>query len=257
MKRIALVIDNKDPNLTGKIKVRILPEMQNVSEDLLPWASPSFSYNFGLSNEEGNSIHKIPEQEFYIYCEISEDWTSFTYLEELPYSVNKYSYEDILELIQENIEELGEQEYPQPSYFKTKDGTISFKNTKTGEQGFFTNSEIKVHLREDGTLKLQAKDTSLEVLENGSVSLEAEGFKLLFDNDNKKLILTEVEELEIGGASDVAVLFGPLKEILEKLLDHNHVAPTGPTTPAQESSGTPLSSLKGKLQDLKSIIKTD
>jgi hypothetical protein len=71
------------------------------------------------------------------------------------------------------------------------------------------------------------------------------------------VIFSNVESFEIGNASDFAVLFSPLKEILEKLLDHNHIAPTGPTMPAQESSGAPLSALKSRLENMKSIIQTD
>jgi hypothetical protein len=257
MKRLALVIDTNDSDKQGKIKLRILPEMNMMSEDHLPWAKPQIHSSYGLSKEEVTYSHNIPELNTLIYCDVSDDWTSFYYLDEIPYYGPGYSYEDTISSIQESIEDLEEQTYPQPSYQRTKDGTIAFHNTETGESGVVYSSGTYFYIRSDGTLKIKSGETSVEILENGSIQLTGSNVSFLFDNENKKLILTDVENLEVAGASDFAVLFSPLKEILEKLLDHNHIAPTGPTTPAQEASGTPLSALKSKINDMKSIIKTD
>lgn len=256
MKKLALVIDNIDEEKKGKIKLRILPEMNALSEDHLPWAEPLINNRSGSSKETA-LIHHVPEIDSFVYCTVSEDWTSFYYIEESPSIASKYQYDESLELITTAIEDLEEQTYPQPSYSKTKDGSITFLNTETGEQGLVHPSGLFTHIRSNGTIKIKSMDTTVEILENGSIDIISSNISFLFDNENKKLILRDLENIEINGAEDFAVLFSPLKEILEKLLAHNHIAPTGPTTPAQESSGTPLSSLKSKLNDLKSVIKTD
>ncbi|NCB03783.1 MAG: hypothetical protein EOM67_16750, partial [Spirochaetia bacterium] len=199
MKRLALVIDTNDSDKQGKIKLRILPEMNMMSENHLPWARPQIHNSYGLSKEEGSYSHKIPELDTLVYCEVSDDWTSFYYLDEIPFYGPGYSYEDTLSFIQESIEELEEQTYPQPSYTKTKDGTVEFHNTETGESGIIYPSGTYFHVRSDGTLKVQSGETSVEILENGSIQLTGSNVSFLFDNENKKLILTDVENLEIAG----------------------------------------------------------
>lgn len=256
MRKMAKVIDNNDPDKIGRVLVQILPEMAELADNLLPWASPIYHDTSGLS-PEGGFIHAVPELNTYVYCEVSEDWTEFDYVSDLPYNPTLYPYEETFEALGTAIEELEENTYPQPKFTKTQDGSVDFHNTETGERGFTHPSGAFVHVRSNGTMKLTSLGTTLELMEDGSFSLSSENISFLFDNENKKLILTDVVNMEIAGASDFAVLFTPLKEILEKLFDHNHVAPTGPTTPAQEPSGTPLSTLKSKLEDLKSIVKTD
>lgn len=257
MRRLAIVVDNKDPDKQGKVLLKILPEFSTFSDDKLPWATPKFNSPFGLLIEDGGNIHKIPEVDSYVYCDISEDWTSFQYSEEIPYLLSVYSYDDVLDIIKNSIDELGDNEYPQPFYEKTKDGSILFRNTDTGELGFISPSGFSFHLKEDGSFEIRTEKTFFRIGDKGEIVMESDGFSLTLDSENKKLIIDDIDKVEIGGASDVAVLFEPLKEILEKLLDHNHIAPTGPTTPAQEASGALLSVLKSKIQNMKSIINTD
>ena len=256
MRKLALVVDTNDEDKKGKARIRILPEMRNMKEEYLPWATPQHRDRSGASKEK-SYIHQVPEINSLVYCEVSDDWTTFEYTSEIPYIGAKYSYEENVDSILTSIEDLEEQTYPQPSYTATKDGTIQFINTDTGEQGLVHPSGTFLYIRPNGSVKVRSMETTLEILENGSIQVTGTNISFLFDNENKKFILTDVDNVEIGGASDFAVLFSPLKEILEKLLEHNHVAPTGPTTPAQESSGAPLSSLKSKLADLQSIIKTE
>ena len=256
MKKLAVVIEYNDEEKRGRVLVRILPEMSETPASLLPWAVP-LNIDFSGTSKETGYTHQVPEISSFIYCDVSDDWTLFEYTKDIPYLGTKYSYDENLKIITDSVEDLEEQVYPQPSYRKTKDGSINFLNTETGEQGLVLPSGFYSHIRANGTVKIKSLETSIEILENGSIKYESSNISFNFDNEAKEFVLTGVDRVKIGSAGDVAVLFEPLKEILSKLLSHNHVAPSGPTTPAQEASGTPLSSLSPKLNNMKSIIHTD
>jgi hypothetical protein len=240
MIRYGKVLDNNDPDKTGKIQVKIYPELENLSDSDQPWAKPSLLNPSGLSLEELQK-HEVPEIDSLVEVEVSEDWVTFYYTIKSPYFEAVYDYDTLLSEISDVIEDLGEQTYPQPRMYKTADGNITFHNTETGEKGSIFPSGTFIHISDTGNVTVK----------NG---------ELLFsvNVDENKVFIQGMDSIEFGEAADSLALFTPLKEILEKLLDHNHIAPTGPTTPAQEPSGTPLSSSKSKLNDIEStILKSD
>ena len=57
MEKMAKVVDNNDPEKLGKIKVRILPEMEDFSENILPWV--------GVYNQN-DTTHSVPDNETFI-----------------------------------------------------------------------------------------------------------------------------------------------------------------------------------------------
>ena len=163
--REAQVIDNNDPDRKGKVKVRILPDMLNFENDLLPWIS-IYTQKNGISSEIGE--HKVLENNTYIRVLIEDypymkriRFISDDYIEGL-YVYNKA---DGLE-----ITELGSQSYPQPTFQITKDGTIIFHNSDTSEHGTFFK---------DGSYFLHAS--------NGNFYVNTKGKKLKIYNDQYTL----------------------------------------------------------------------
>jgi hypothetical protein len=66
--RKALVVDNVDEDNKDKIKVRILPEMTEVDEDLLPFIYPLFGTDLADTQS-----HIIPEIDSYVYVILLTD----------------------------------------------------------------------------------------------------------------------------------------------------------------------------------------
>lgn len=164
--REAEVIDNNDPDKKGKIKVRIMPEMESFSDDMLPWvavySNECGSYeNIGEHKifEKGSLIRVIVEDEFYKKIRyISDD-----YIEDF------YVY-DSLDLT--SITELESQTYPQPYFKITKDGAIEFHNTDTGEKGILFKSggyiihdkNGKIFIKPNSKIKIYNDTTSLKLI---------------------------------------------------------------------------------------------
>ena len=73
--RRAIVISNDDSSNTesklSRIKVKILPENQNVDNDLLPWAEPFFTY---AGSSSSTAKQYLPEKDSYVYVLILDDY---------------------------------------------------------------------------------------------------------------------------------------------------------------------------------------
>lgn len=161
---IAKVVDNNDPEKLGKIKIKIVPEMENFDENLLPWVG---IYKQGLGTGDNTAVHEVPENNTFIRV-LVEDWPFFKRIRYISddFIEGKSQYEQF-EL---NIEELSEQNYPQPSFKKYKDGTIVFHNSQTGEHGsyfpngsyFFIDSNGAPHIFM-GNEKLSLKNNLISI----------------------------------------------------------------------------------------------
>ena len=224
--RIGQVVDNNDPKKLGRVKVRIFPEFDTLEENSLPWADP-MNYDDICLPGQNVGVFRIPEVNSFIVVRIDTTWQNFLYSGRTPNRDRTGVVEGILEDLSSKIDTAPE--YPQPLHLmRTKDGTIAYHNTDTGELGIVNAKGVHLNYDKDGNFVLGVKD----------------GFKFTITADGSMSLTGGQNE---GGP---LVFFNPLKEILEKLLDHIHVAPNGPTTAAQESNGTPLSSLKSKINEM-------
>jgi len=251
MFRVAEVMDNADPDKLGKVQVKILPELNGVSdESLLPWASSAVQSRNGKTLETGR--HQVPEIGSFIKVRINDKyWNSIHYLEEGPSST-----ESIYDLFAEalDIDELtADMEYPNPNFEKTSDGVLKFHDTSQGILGIQHPSGLFVLIDGDGQLfvktagnfKLKnADDTFVISAEEGSLTITAED------------VTVETSSFQIGDGADNVALFTPLEEILKKIITANVIAPSGPSTPLQEPNGTPLSALQAKISEIKSAVST-
>ena len=224
--RIAKVEDNRDPEQLGRVKVRIYPEFESLDVVSLPWADP-FIEDTCLPGETAGSF-RIPEQGSFIIVLIDPTWQEFSYTGVTPVRERK----DLFNQITNELSNLTDAtvSYPQPIHLlKTKDGAIAYHNSDTGELGIVNKEGIHLLYDSQGNFKLGKKNGfNLIVKANGEFSFKG----------------------TVNSEESTLVLYKPLKDILEKLLDHVHVAPNGPTTAAQESNGTPLSVLRANLSTM-------
>lgn len=261
--RIAKVIDNSDPDQTGKVQVRILPELNGVADDTqLPWVSPESQSKTG--NSAGVGIHNVPDVDSHITVRINDKyWTDIDYLFEAPRLPDAHPYTSFSEDF--DIDELSTTpEYPQPRFEKTIDGSIFFHDTSQGIMGIQHPTGMYVAIDEMGKvflkfveqLKMKSDDESISIdlnVADGKAEIKADGGEVtIVAND----FTFDGTTFTVAGGSDSAVLFTPLEEIIKELLSHMHTAPSGPTTPAEKSDKTPLTALTANLQEMKSQAVT-
>ena len=182
--RYAEVIDNVDPDKKGKVKVKIFPELKDVNDDLLPLAEP---YLAGIGSNENEGLHKVPEigQKIRVIIE-DEYWRRIFYISGA-YVEGQYIYENFENDFRTNISELGTQEEPQPNYFEQfKDGSIQFRNTETGEVGFYHNKGSYVIFDVDGNLIVNTKFNKVTI-KNSNTNLYEDVLKKILDVMQKML----------------------------------------------------------------------
>ncbi len=157
-----------------------------------------------------------------------------------------------------------------------KNGEKKETTIKINEDGFILETtddegkEVSLHIGMDGNLLLETKkgkigisteegdvelttgkgnvfirsdsEGKVEVVSGGEIILESEE-DIKIESKSKDILLKPSGLVKISSGGDEGVLFSFLKNIVDKLESHIHVAPTGPTTPALDSSMAPLQSL--------------
>ena len=225
IRRIALVEDNNDPEKLGRVKVRIYPEFESLDSNALPWAEPSVSCDICVKGTSDVGGFNIPERNAFILVDIDPLWQEFHYIGLTPNRERTDVRTNIINDLKGKVDLSASD--PQPLFVqRTSDGVILYHCTDTGEIGIVSKNGLFAQYDKDGSFVLGKKDFSL-------LKITSEG------------VLTFKGSVNSNEGS--LVLYDPLKEVLEKLLNHIHIAPNGPTQPAQDSSGSPLSALKDRI----------
>lgn len=136
---IGKVINIQDVEQKGRVQVRIYPELVDVPDSDLPWATPLIEQN----------IHHVPPLNSFVLVEVSEDWTSFKYSLITPFARSTYPYEEIKGIIG------GSHTYPEPMAMKTEDGSVLFYDQSTQECGIVHSSGTKIILDKTGHVKIE------------------------------------------------------------------------------------------------------
>ncbi len=185
--RVAKVINNNDPDHTGKVKIRVLPEMFDLLEEKLPWVS-IYAQGTGTSQDTGN--HIVLENNTFIRV-IIEDWPLFDRVRYISddYIEGQYIYDSFEDV---EIDELGTQTYPQPNFKRFKDGTIEFHNSVSGEHGvYFKGGEYFIR-DSSGNIFINTLTKEIKAYNNnGYISLKPNGNIEL--NGNTKNLVTHAE----------------------------------------------------------------
>lgn len=184
--RTGIVIDNNDTFQKGKIKIRILPEMKDVKENLLPWIPP---YEQGSGSSTSSMIHDVPEIDDKIKVIIVDDYWQTIYWTKAPYIKGFYDYTNWTS-IKSSMTELGTSTYPQPSFQKFADGTMIFRNSNTGDIGIYHKSGTYCIIDKDGdiVLKSSSKIKVENTLYNLNTDILKKALSVLLDMLSGKLI---------------------------------------------------------------------
>jgi len=173
--RKAKVIDINDSDKQGKVKIRILPDNDGITdESLLPWAIPFFSHNSNkvMSND-------LPEVNSNIRVLIRKDWQRFYYLGNR-YHYSNFNFDTITSLLN-NISSVDNKEYKNLVFRLYLDGSLDFHNNSTGEHGYIHSSGSYFFMDKDGYAIYE--DSSGNEIKNTSNGIE------VFDSNNNDVVL--------------------------------------------------------------------
>lgn len=213
--RTAEVVDDIDPDELSRVKVRILPEMKDVSDDLLPWAKPA-THGYGTGADHGT--HTPPEIGSFVVVRIANAWRTFHYTSDE--YIEGFAIYSKWSDISSQLTSYGTDSYPQPRMLVGKDGTIRFHNTETGAIGVYHTTGTFVMINPDGQVRIKTDD---------AVMVEV-GDKVQINNGTEKFVT-------------YSQLYSTLDALLTTIINHWHADPlTGPLPLAPQ-----LSSLKATL----------
>lgn len=225
--REALVVDNtSDAQLLGGVTVKIFPELAGVSDSDLPTAYP---LNSGTGASQTSGVHRVPEKDSFIRVLIEDEhWQRIRYVTD-DFVPGVSNYADSKSILT-GIAELGDQAYPQPTYHRFADGTITFHNTKTGESGMYHSSGGYYLFDKDGNAILSSiKKISLTATDDVEITTD-KNFNIV---TTKKFTITSEDALEfIAGSGKTITIKNDSKSLKKLLIDIKSVL-TNIITPLQ------------------------
>lgn len=196
----ATVIDIDDKDKKGKIKIQILPELEGVDEELLPWAVP-----FQSEVSEKTLSNNLPSLESTIWVLVDETWKRFFYLNNR-YFEGLFEFSNVENVISK-IAELNDKEYKNLDFILYEDGSVSFHNNSDGSHGF---------VQKNGTYQIFDKD--------GNITINTGKNKFVLKNE----------------LSDIKDILDRMQTVLQNLATPmNLVAPNGPVTYNKASEDLP------------------
>jgi hypothetical protein len=199
--REAKVVSNTDTTKTGKIQVRILPEMQTFSEDLCPWVDQYISDGTGLSATAG--CHNVYEIGSFVRVLI-EDFPFMRRIRVISddYVEGLYCYQN-LDLTP--ISELSSQTYPQPIFKMFADGVITFHNTSTGEMGILYKNGGYSIVDTNGNIYANSIDKEIKFYNSkASIAIAADGKLEITSTSDLDISISGNSKLSTTGTTDIS-----------------------------------------------------
>lgn len=198
--RDAIVIDNNDPEKKSRIKVQILPEQKDITDETLyRWILPMFNAGSDALGE-----HNPPENDSHVQVLILDDywleqryinnWFIEGYYKYLKWTTNSANILDLT----------GTQTYPEPRFTYFPDGSLEFRNYTTGEKGWLNSNGSYIIWDVNGNIFCYSKDKNIKLYTTQT--------SILLDDTNKvvniKSGLTEINMDGNAGTLDISDQYG-------------------------------------------------
>lgn len=159
----ATVIDIDDVDKQGKIKIRILPQLEGLMEDELPWAIP-----FITTCAKGSLMNDLPEVGSTIRVLVDDKWKRFYYLANM-YFYNLFDFNKVSSKLQ-NLENVNG-DYKNLHFHMYKDGSLMFHNDDDGSNGFIHKNGSYQLFDKDGNNIMYVSLNSKFTMKNDMYSL--------------------------------------------------------------------------------------
>lgn len=172
----ATVIDNDDQNhddgsKKGRIKIKVLPEMEGIKDDFLPWVEPFFTRGMA----EGSFSYHSPEigdKVWVIF--IDKFWKNGYYLTGA--FISGFFAESDVTSKMGDIAETVDTIYPNLKFEYMIDGSLLFYNTDTGDKGFINKNGWYFFIDTDGKTYWYFVDQEMKIYnDNTEIYIEDDG----------------------------------------------------------------------------------
>lgn len=236
------VVDNLDPELEGKIKVRVFGKFDEIIDDDLPWARPCTRITAGSST--GSGFHSVPKIDSIVGIQFDNGdiyAPEYFYIQEISDDLKaeiENSYENAHSLIYDTVTEGGvkvfftEEKGLMLDYQQTQ---INIKNDKSVLIQTASGNSV-IEIKDDGTITIRQTD-SVTIETNTDVNIRCQN-----------VLIDHASSIELGrGATELAVLGNSFLNLFNS---HTHIgnlgAPTSPPTTPMTSAQ--LSQLQVKVK---------
>jgi hypothetical protein len=153
--RKARVVSIDDPDKKGKVQVKILPDLKDIKDNLLPWAMPFSSHNSSKVME-----NDLPELNSQIRVLIREDWQRVYYLNNT-YYYGLFDFKKITDQL-DTIDTINNKDYKNIKFRLYEDGGLEFHNTNSGEHGFIhKNGSTYFFIDKDGKIIIEGSEINI------------------------------------------------------------------------------------------------
>ena len=198
---LAKVIDNNDTNSDqgaklSRVKVKVLPEMNGIKDEFLPWVRPFFT-------NQNSRIHNPPEigQTIWVFF-VDEYWHDGYYVTGL-FVDGQVDYAGVDSSLQ-NITEGPDLTYPNLKFYQFPDTSILFINTDTGDKGIYQANGTYMFINADGDVYLYTPDRAIQIYtELMSLLINGDNGDLTYTTDNITAALNYDGTYSITGAGTI------------------------------------------------------
>lgn len=199
------IVENiEDPDQKSKVAVRILPEMQSVVKDDLPWLQPFLAGSVTGETMKHNPI-KVGSP---VWCIFSDDTYKYGWYISGVFIDKKFDHEKVSTELS-NIAEGDPSNYNDINYTRHEDGTIYFHNNNTGMTGIYHNTGSYVIFDTDGNITGYSK---------GKIHLYNDNNSLLLDDSPGIQIDPSTGDIELAGNAKTLVKYEDLIEVIDIIL---------------------------------------
>ena len=160
------VTNINDPEVKGRIQVKVLPEFKDMKEADLPYFKPYFNKGMSASTQSLD----LPNVGDKIYVYIDIHFRIFYYITGA-FIEGLFDYASIKSSLGA-ISELSNKEYPNINFELTTDGSISFHNRISGDSGFLHSTGTYWIINANGYIYLSEKSGNKITINNSGIVLE-------------------------------------------------------------------------------------
>ncbi len=203
----------QDPDLKGKIQVRVLPELADAPAADLPWLA-AFST---LSSTSQAKQHQPPAVNSPVWAIFLDSSLQVGFYLNGIQAEDNFNFSQVTQALG-GVSGLSTQQLSQIRFTQYEDGSVAFQNSTTKEYGFLHTSGSFVAVFSDGSIKAYSKGSITLSNANGSFLLSATGALTMTTSQGQQLISPSLEWGTSNGTVDYLVTFTKLQSILTDLI---------------------------------------